>query len=525
MAAYSYIIKGGTIVDGSGSPMYKGDVGIYGEIIKEVGSMGRGRATRVIDATGKYITPGFIDVTNHSDTHWTLFTYQAQENLLAQGITTIIGGACGSSLAPIVDQRAISHIQKWTDASNFNINWRSMEEFYNELGKRSIGVNVGSMVGYSTLRNNVATDNVKELARQDLESMKLLLKRSLDEGAFGLSIGLSYLPNTLATQEEVIELARIVAEAGKVVSIHMRNEGRRLLASVAEVINIARSSGAQVHIAHLKAIGRKAWQDFPKALTIIRKARKYENLPISVDFFPYLRTGSLLSNLLPEWIMEGGQPGAIAMLSDKSKRESVLETIKSLTLHYDKIVIAEAQKDKKIIGKTIADISAQSGLSLEETFIQILVVNGLSVTIFSKTLKSKHLVTIAKEPYSMFASDGVGDPKGRKDLTHPRSYGAAPRYLDRLVRKSKVLSWEEAVKRMTAVPAAHLGIAGERGSIKKGAFADIVVIDPDGIRDTATYNDPYQYPKGIEYVFTNGRLAIEKGAPTGALAGKILRRG
>ncbi|MEK7630931.1 MAG: D-aminoacylase [Patescibacteria group bacterium] len=525
MAAYSYIIRGGTIIDGSGFPMYRGDIGISGEIIKEVGAVGRGRATRVIDAAGKYIVPGFIDVTNHSDTHWTIFTYPAQENLLAQGITTVIGGACGSSLAPLVDQKAISSIQKWTDISNFNINWRSMEEFYGELDKHPMGVNMGSLVGYSTLRHNITDDDARELTRQELESMKLLLKRSLDEGAFGLSIGLAHIPNTLAIQEEIIELARIVADAGKVVSVHMRNEGRRILSSVAEVINLARSSGAQVHIAHFKAIGRKAWQDFPKVLAIIRKARKYENLPISADFFPYLRTGSLLSNLLPEWIMEGDQAKSMAMLSDQHKRESILETVRSLTLHYDNIVIAEAQKDKKIIGKSIAEISAQSGLSPEETLIQILIVNGLSVTIFSKTLKSRHLVTIAKESYSMFASDGVGDPKGRKDLTHPRSYGAAPRYIDRLVRKSKIFSWEEAIKRMTAVPAAHLGIAGERGSIKKGALADIVVIDPDGIRDIATYSAPYQYPTGIEHVFINGRLAIEKGVPTGALAGKILRRG
>ncbi|MSR75978.1 MAG: D-aminoacylase [Candidatus Ryanbacteria bacterium] len=525
MAAYSYIIKGGTIIDGSGFPMYRGDVGISGEIIKEIGSVGRGRATRVIDAAGKYIVPGFIDVTNHSDTHWTLFTYPAQENLLAQGITTIIGGVCGSSLAPLVDQKAISSVQKWTDASNFNINWRSMEEFYGELDRHPMGVNVGSMVGYSTLRHNITDDDARELTHQELESMKMLLKRSLDEGAFGLSIGLAHIPNTLAIQEEIVELTRIVANEGKVISVHMRNEGRRLLSSVAEVINIARSSGAQVHIAHFKAIGRKAWQDFPKALTIIRKARKYENLPISADFFPYLRTGSLLSNLLPEWIMEGDRAKILATLSDPHGRETILEAIRSITLHYDNIVIAEAQKDKKIIGKTITQIATQSGLSPEETLLQILVVNGLSITIFSKTLKSRHLVTIAKEPYSMFASDGVGDPKGRKDLTHPRSYGAAPRYIDRLVRKSKVFSWEEAIKRMTAIPAAHLGIAGDRGSLKKGALADIVIIDPDGIHDTATYSAPYQYPKGIEYVFINGRLAIEKGAPTGALAGKILRRG
>src|SRR3989338_3649619 len=239
MASFSYIIKGGTIIDGSGFPMAKGDLGISGDTIKAVGDIGRGSATRVIDASGKYVIPGIIDIANHSDTHWTLFNYPSQENLLMQGITTIIGGVCGASLAPIADTRAIRVIEKWADASNVNINWRSFEEYARELEHHEVGVNVGSFIGYTTLRQNIAGEESRDLTNTELESMKLMLARSLDEGALGLSINLA----GLTKQEEIITLAKTVAGTSKPVVIHLRNEGRKLLQSVVEAISIARVSG------------------------------------------------------------------------------------------------------------------------------------------------------------------------------------------------------------------------------------------------------------------------------------------
>jgi N-acyl-D-amino-acid deacylase len=310
----------------------------------------------------------------------------------------------------------------------------------------------------------------------------------------------------------------------------LRNEGRRLLSSIVEAVNIARSSGAKVQIAHFKAIGRKAWHDLPKALAILRKAREDEHLDIEVDFFPYLRTGSLLYTLLPEWILEGGKERILETLSDLSKRASVIESLERLTLHFDNITVAETRRDKHSIGKTIASIARSANLSPEETFVQLLVANELYVTIFGKTLASRSLVAIAKEPYSMFGSDGLGYDKKmslgkQQDLTHPRSYGAAPRFLDRLSKRNQILPWEETVKKMTLMPATRLGIESTRGLLKKGFFADVVIFDPQTLKDMATYSDPYQTPRGIEYVFVNGRLAIEKENYTGALAGKILRRG
>ena len=529
MASASYLIKGGTIIDGSGFPMTVGDVALSGESIKAVGPGNTASATRVIDATGKYIIPGIIDVTNHSDTHWSLFLSPSQESLLRQGITTIIGGACGSSLAPLANAEAIRAIQKWTDISKINVNWRTEEEFFKELERHAIGVNFGTLVGHGTLRRGIAGDRTDQLTLNELESMKLLLRRSLDEGALGLSIGLGTSHGSLASQTEIVGLSKVVAETEKILSIHLRNEGRHLLTSVVETVNLARSSGAHVHIAHLKGIGRKAWSDFRKALLIIHKARKDENLPITVDFFPYLRTGSLLYALLPDWMREGGKEKILKVLSDKDRRREVLDGLHALTLHYDNIVISEAHKDKHAVGKSIARIASESGLAPEETMVQLLIVNELGVSIFGRTLRGKNVVTLSKEDYSMFASDGVGesdfDTKKKGNLTHPRSYGAAPRFLNRLVKHGQVLGWEEAVRKMTSAPAELMGLGETHGLIKKNYVADLVILDPEDLADTATYINPFQYPKGIEYVFVNGKLAIEKGVFTGALAGKILRKG
>lgn len=526
MAVASYIIKGGTIIDGSGFPMTKGDIAISGSTIRSIGLV-RGNATRIIDASGKYVLPGVIDIVNHADTHWRLFTSPSQESLLQQGITTIIGGACGSSVAPISNVQAIRGIQKWIDLSKVNVNWKTLEEFFHELEKHPRGVNFGTLIGHGTLRRNITGDNPRHLTVEELDSMKLLLRRSLDEGALGLSLGLATSHGGGVPQEEIIALGEIVASTKKLLCIHIRNEGRQLLSSIVEAINLARITGVRVEIVHLKAIGKKAWGVLNNALSMIRKAREREHLQITVNFFPYLRTGSLLYMVLPEWIHEGGKDAIIARIIDKDRQKEILESIKSLTLHYDHMVIAEAQKDKHIVGKSITDIATSTGMTPEETILHILTINGLGVTIFGQTLLGKNLVAIAKESYSAFATDGLGekisDGISSGDLTHPRSYGAAPRFIHRLVKESGIYSWEEAIKRMTYVPAERAGIHHERGLIKKGYSADIVIIDPDTIRDTATYKNPYQYPKGIEYVFVNGRLAIEKGTFTQALAGKILR--
>lgn len=524
MAMYSYILKGGTIIDGSGFPKSTGNVGITGEAIKAVGSTGRGTATRVIDATGKYIVPGFVDITNHSDTHWALFNFPKQESMIAQGITTVLGGVCGSSIAPLTDANAIRAIQKWTDISEINVNWRSSEEFFEELSRHEIGVNFGTLVGHGTLRRDVLGDESREATREELEAMKLLLKRSLDEGALGISFALGSSHGKVAGQEEIIVLARVAAESRKLVSIHLKNEGRYLLQSVVEAVNIARASGADIQISHFKGIGRRAWGQIPKALAFLRRVRKEENLSVWVDFFPYLRTGSLLYTLLPEWALEGGREKILSLLTDKKSHTQIIDALTSLTLHYENMVIAQARKDKHLIGKSIAQVAKAQGIAPEEMLAQILVRNDLGVTIFNKTLKSASLSKISQESFALFASDGVGEGKSNADLTHPRSYGAAPRFLDRLVKKSGLLTWEAAIQKMTSLPAMRMGLGAERGLIKKGYFADIVILDPELIQDKATYQNPYQFPTGIEYVFINGRLAYEKGTFTGALAGHALRR-
>lgn len=522
---YSYIIKNVTILDGTGRERWKADIGIEGERIKSVGAIETTKAREIIDASGFYASPGAIDLLNHSDTHWTLFEEPSQESLLKQGITTIIGGACGSSLAPIVDGNTLRSIQKWVDISRINANWRSTAEFFAELEKHKFGVNFGTLVGHGTLRRNVMGDSASEANEDEIDRMKLLLKESLIAGAFGLSFGLAFSHGRPASRHELVSLSSFVAASNKLVAMHLKDEGREFLSSVAEAVDVARSSGANLEISHIKAIGTKAWQDTPKALDMIKSAIK-EGLSINADVFPYLRTGSLLYTLVPEWVREGGKEAIIAKLHSPQERVQILDGLRALTLHYDKITIASTLRKSGLIGKTLFEAAQILGMSNEEAMLEILFINDLAVTIFGETLNEENLVEMIKEPFTMFSSDGIGKSKRGElgsNLIHPRSYGTVPKVLSYFVRDKNVLSLEEAVKKMTSMPAEKLGLR-ERGKIEKGYFADLIIFDPVTIRDNATYADPYEYPGGIEWVFVNGEPAVIKGSYRGALQGKILRK-
>lgn len=522
---YSYIIKNVTILDGTGKERWKSDIGIDGERIKSIGDLGTTKAAEIIDASGLYVAPGMIDLLNHSDTHWTLFEEPSQESLLRQGITTIMGGACGSSLTPIVDSNTLRSIQKWVDISKITANWRSTAEFFTELSRHQLGVNFGTLLGHGTLRRDVMGDSVLEASEDELDRMKLLLKESLEAGAFGLSFGLAFSHGRPVSRYELVSLSTLVAAHNKLVAMHMRDEGRGLLASIAESIDIARSSGVNLEISHMKAIGTKAWQDIPKALDMIKTARQ-EGLAIHADVFPYLRTGSLLYMLVPEWVREGGKEIIMAKLHSPQERSQILDGLRALTLHYDKITIASTLRKSGLVGKTIFEAAQILGMSNEEAMLELLFINELAVTIFGETLSEENLTEMIKEPFILFSSDGIGKAKKADlggNLIHPRSYGTVPKVLAYFVRDKNILSLEEAVKKMTSMPAEKLGLF-DRGKIEKGYFADLMIFDPATIRDNATYADPYEYPGGIEWVFINGKPAVIKGSYRGALEGKILMK-
>lgn len=523
------VIQQGTIVDGGKRKPFVGDIGIADGEIKDISAPGSLSAATTIDAKGLMVSPGFIDITNHSDTHWTLFNYPMQESMVRQGITTIIGGSCGSSLAPLTKGiEGMQTVQKWIDTSDINTNWLSMAEFLEEINRQKLGVNFGTLVGHGTLRRSIMGDTAKPASADELERMNYLLERSLFEGAFGLSFGLAFSHGRPASEEELLAFLGTLAAKNCLVTIHLRDEGKDFLPSITEVIRLARASGARMHIVHFKALGREAWDTLPRALQLLRAAGE-EGMPLTISTFPYTKTGSLLYSLLPPWARDGGKNLILSRLNDHKQKMLLMEDLRSLTFHYDRITIASAKKTRQLAGKTIQEISKNWEKTPEEVLLEILVVNELGVTIFGEAIQDKHIEKIYLEPYAYFSSDGIGVDAGGKqkddilNLIHPRSFGASARFLGEYVRNRSLIPWERAIHMMTKGVADIVGIT-DRGILSKSAKADVVVFDPKTIEDEATFEHPYRYPNGILWVLVNGQIVVENGALSAVRNGIILKK-
>jgi N-acyl-D-amino-acid deacylase len=525
---YDILIKNGTIIDGTNTSPKPGNLAVKNGKISAIGAHVTGSAHTTIDASNLFVCPGFIDITNHSDTHWTLFNYPSQASMLKQGITTILGGSCGASLAPLL-HGAISaeSVQKWVDTSQINVNWLSMKEFLTELDRHHLGVHFGSLVGHGTLRRNILEDAVRPANSNELQRMAFLLEQALSEHAFGLSLGLTFSHGRPATDEELIELAKVVAAHDRLLTVHLRDEGKDLLPAVTEILRITRASGARTHLVHFKSLGRESWEHLSRALQFIQSGRE-EGLDLTISTFPYTRTGSLLYALLPPASRDGGKKMILQRITDPSQRRVVIENLRSFTLHYEKITIASAKETPQIAGKTIQELAHNWEMVPEEAFLEILAVNDLAVTIFSETIHEKHMATIYLKPFAYFATDGIGyeqlpsEETDDRNLVHPRSFGATAQILGELVRDQALLSWEHAITKMTKAPAELMRLT-DRGVLKKGACADITLIDPAQIKDRATYTDPFQYPLGIPWVLVDGKIAVKNGVLTDTRAGVILR--
>ncbi|MEK7173574.1 MAG: amidohydrolase family protein [Patescibacteria group bacterium] len=521
------LIKNGTVIDGNDKKPFPADVGIKNNTISYVGPHLSKNAKVTIDAAGLYVCPGFIDITNHSDTHWTLFNIPSQESMLRQGITSIIGGSCGSSLAPVLHGTVSAEsVQKWTDTSEINVNWLSMKEYLEELERHTLGVHYGTLVGHGTLRRNIMEDTVRPANAEEIGRMGYLLDQALTEHAFGLSLGLTFSHGRPATDEELTELAKITAAKDHLLTIHLRDEGKDLLPSITEVLRITRASKVRAHIVHMKAIGRESWEFLTRALQLIRGGRE-EGLDITISTFPYTRTGSLLYALLPASTRDGGKKRILQRITDPKQRMLTIENLRSISLHYDRIIIASAKNTPHIAGKSIKELAEKSGMDPEEMLLDTLAVNELAVTIFSETINEKNIEAIYLEPHAYFASDGIGyaiprEPDGQHNLVHPRSFGSTAQFFSEFVKKQSILPWEHAVSKMTKAPAELLRLKN-RGVLKEGNQADIAIIDPEKIKDIATYTNPFQYPEGIPWVIINGKIAVENGEFTDARAGEILK--
>lgn len=521
---YDLLIKNGTVIDGSGVPMFRGDVAVKEGKISAVGDLLSETAERVIDAAGQYVVPGFIDVNNHSDTYWEMFRSPGLPGMLLQGVTTIVGGNSGASLAPLTQAEDIRAIQKWTDVGKVNFNWLSMSELLAEIEKRPLSVNFATLAGHGTIRRSVLKSPTKKPDHLDIERMKRLLDQSLRDGAIGLSTGLKYTHARLAEEAEFADLLSSVAREKTVYATYLRDEGEHLLDAVGEAIAAAKTAGVPLHISHLKAVGKRNWHLFEEALGAIRNAAT-DGLDISFDVYPYTSSGSVLYTLLPEWVTESGRQVMLHRLRDFKVRQSVIRDMKTNEYDYSSMEISVSTLSRMVARKSVGEMAATQGIAPEEVVIDVLLASEGRAIVSLEVLSARNVDKAVQDPFSIISSNGVGYPREHEttgDRVHPRNFGTFPRIFSEYVRSKKLLSWEEAVHKMTGKPAAKFRIA-ERGLLREGFRADIVVFDPDRVTDRATMEDPYRYPEGIRTVVVNGVVAAEGGEWTGSRSGAVIR--
>ena len=524
--AFDLLIKNGTILDGSGKPRFRGDVGITKGLITAVGNpaLAGAAAPKTIDAAGKFVSPGFIDITSHSDANGSLFLNPLQDYLLTQGVTTILTGNCGSSLAPLASREAAASLHKWSGGTEININWLSTAAYLAELARHPLGVNVGTLIGHGTIRRGITKGGSRALTLEEISEFSSLISRGLQEGAFGLSAGLVYSHESAATTEELVAFGRVLAHGGGILKAHLRNEGASLIPAMNEMVQVGREPGARVIISHFKAIGRKAWPLFGRALEMMEHAGE-SGASVHFDISPYQRTGSFLYLLLPAWAREGGFAALLKRVGDPANRTAIVEELKKQTLHYERYIIASAATPNAN-GRTLLEAAEHAGISPEEIVLELLSTSEGRVTIFGNTLSFRNILAGIAHPLGVIASDGNGvlqetDRSGA--LVHPRSTGAFTHFLHKFVREKEAVAWEEGIRKITSFPAELAGFTG-RGRIAQKFAADIAVFNPDEVRDRSTYQNPYAHSAGIDTVIVNGKLALENGKLTGTAAGEVLTK-
>lgn len=514
------------VIDGSGRPMYRADVAVKEGRIVLIGDLAHTQAQKVIDAEGQYVTPGFVDVNNHSDTYWQLFTNPGLESLLYQGVTTIIGGNSGSSLAPLAHPDIIRSIQKWTDVEKINFNWLSMKDFLREVERRKLAINFATLVGHGTIRRGAMRDKSRTITPDEINAMQKMLKRGMQEGAIGLSTGLMYTHARGARTRELSLLAKTAMSFGGVYATYVRDEGKELVASVEEAISVARDADVPLHISHLKAVGKSNWHLMDEVFNLIETAA-LNDIAISFDVYPYTTTGSVLYTLLPEWITGEGRKMMLERLKDPGVRSTALRDMGQKEIDYSQIIISSSKLSKMMSRRKISDIATLQGKTPEETVLDLLIASNGQAIVSFEALSEKNVLKAIQHPFSIISSNGAGYAVTHAttgNLVHPRNFGTFPKVFAEYVRTRQALSWEEAVHKMSGKPALKFQLE-KRGLLQQGYFADIVIFDPETIADRATMEDPYQYATGISAVLVNGSIALEDGEmSSGERHGMVLRK-
>ncbi|HET9582254.1 MAG TPA: D-aminoacylase [Gemmatimonadota bacterium] len=519
------LLRGGRVVDGTGRAAFAADVAVRDGRIEAVGALPDAQAAIVLDVAGLAVVPGFIDIHGHTDLG--IFVDPHADSKIRQGVTTEIVGQDGSSLLPASEEMRAERRRNTRERYGLEIDFASWDELFRLLSERGHLAHFATMVGSGTVREAVIGSDDRPPTSPELERMRAEVERAIDAGAVGISSGLEYTPNAFAREDELVALARPFAGTGLAYASHLRNEADRVEEAFAEGLAIARAAGVPFQASHLKAQGRRNW---PKALALVEAIeRAARDHPVRFDRYPYTAYSTGLSSLFPAEAREGGTEKFLARLQDPAEataiRTAVAEKIDMMG-DWDAIQIAgvTGAADTAAVGRRLGEYAAAGGADPYDATVQLLVDSRNRVSIVGHGMSEENTRRFVAHPLGAICSD-AGARRSTGPLSegtpHPRAYGAFPRVFARYVREERALSLEEAVRKMTSLPASIAGL-GDRGTVEPGRAADLVALDPGRVRDSATFEIPHAYPDGIPHVIVAGRLAVRDGSPTGALPGGVL---
>ena len=528
---FDVIIRGGTVYDGTGSPGRRADVGIRGDRIAAVGDLAGGQASNVVEAAGLAVSPGFINMLSWA-TESLLVDGRSQGDI-RQGVTLQIFGE-GSSMGPLTDAMKKRATEQMGDIK-YEITWTTLAEYLTELERRGVSNNVASFIGATTIREHVIGLEDRKATPGQLEQMRALVRQEMAAGALGIGSSLIYAPAFYASTEELIELCKVAADyRGKYIS-HMRSEGNRLLESVDELIRISREAKIPAEIYHLKAAGQANWPKMDQVIAQVEAAQK-EGLRITADMYTYTAGATGLDAAMPPWVLDGGYDEAYKRLRDPDMRKKIAEAIRTGGSDWENLYVAAGSPDRVILvgfkneklkpltGKTLAEVAKLRGEDPVDTIMNLVLEDQSRVGTVYFMMSEENLRKQIRLPWVSFGSDAASmspELPFTKSSAHPRAYGNFARLLGRYVREERVISLEEAVRRLTGLPATNLEL-DRRGFIREGMFADIAVFDPLTIADRATFEKPHQFATGVVHVFVNGGHVLKDGEHTGAKPGRAV---
>lgn len=500
-ADYDILIHNARVVDGTGNPWFRADIGVRDGRIAHIGRLTDATAYRTIDAAGRVLAPGFIDV--HTHIEGSIEKVRRGDNYILDGVTTVVTGNCGGSRL-------------------------NLGEWFAQLERGGIGLNVASLIGHNAVRREVMGTANRTATPEEIQRMQALVDIAMQNGAVGFSTGLIYIPGTYSNTDEVVALAKAAAKHGGTYASHMRDEGAKVLEAIEEAVQVAREAGMPVQLSHFKIDNKRLWGTSDKSLALVEKFRN-EGVDVVVDQYPYDRSSTNLGIRIPSWALADGEAETLSRIKDPAMRKRIVAEMLVMArdlghADFSFATVASFPPDRSYEGRTISEINTlrnrPGNMEAEaETILDLIAAGGAQMVYHS--MAEQDVERILRYPNTAIASDG-GVREFGVGVPHPRSYGTNARVLSEYVRNRGVLTLEDAIRRMTSLPARTFGFRN-RGMVQEGYAADLVVFDPNRVQDKATFAEPHQYSEGFDVVIVNGKVAVEDGRPTGIMAGQIVR--